>query len=312
MHAMSMPKPLCSVLIVIVSLLFFLLCTDAIGSYKKSTLHPDAYSVTELETLIEEYQSQVKVLNGQIKVIEKDLDWLLLKMDRISDSGRKVSYQLKKSVGSKQKRVSILRIEKRRLEDLVIKLESKHSTKKQKTAVTKPEAQIKQVAIKSKPIIPPASPKVTETSLIAGKKTAIEAAVKKAGLEDWVEVTNADGGCAKVKNTLPILFSSGSASLAKEYQPFLKKLASLLKSYDVKVYVNGYADPDPIKTKKYPSNFELGASRAANIVHELVKYGLKPDIFKIGTTGEYRFAAKQPFTKKTFQRQALVTVVFNG
>ena len=96
----------------------------------------------------------------------------------------------------------------------------------------------------------------------------IEDAVKKAGLEDWVEVMESDGSCAKINNTLPILFSSGSAALAKEYKSFLRKLARFLKPYDVKIYVNGYADPDPIHTKKYPSNLELGASRAANVVHE--------------------------------------------
>ncbi|MDD9304246.1 MAG: hypothetical protein HUK40_18610 [Desulfobacter sp.] len=67
-----------------------------------------------------------------------------------------------------------------------------------------------------------ATTKVPDASMTQGKISDIELAVKKAGLEDWVEVLNADGGCAKINNTLPILFSSGSAVLAKEYQSFLK------------------------------------------------------------------------------------------
>jgi flagellar motor protein MotB len=100
--------------------------------------------------------------------------------------------------------------------------------------------------------------------------------------------------------------------VAKEYQPFLKKLASFLKPYDVKILVNGYADTVPIKSNQYPSNFELGAARAANIVHQLVNQGLKPSIFKIETTGEYRFAAKEPSQQKSFERRARVTVIFTG
>jgi len=100
--------------------------------------------------------------------------------------------------------------------------------------------------------------------------------------------------------------------VSKEYQSFFKKLASFLKPYDVKVLVNGYADTFPIRTKQYPSNFELGAARAANIIHALVKQGLKPSIFKIETTGEYRFAAKEPSKQKSFQRRAQVTVIFSG
>lgn len=142
-------------------------------------------------------------------------------------------------------------------------------------------------------------------------KKMIEAAVQKAGLADWVTI-NGDETCLRMETTLPILFTSGSAKIAKAYQDFLQKLAKFLKPYDVKVLVNGYADTDPIHTAQYPSNFELGASRAANIVHELVKQGLKPSIFKIETTGEHRFAALEPSPKKSFQRRARVTVIFSG
>jgi chemotaxis protein MotB len=115
-----------------------------------------------------------------------------------------------------------------------------------------------------------------------------------------------------MKTTLPILFSSGSATVAREYKLFLKKLAAFLKPYDVKVLVNGYADTVPIKSKKYPSNFELGAARAANIVHQLVRSGLKPAVFKIASPGEYRFAAKEMSKQKSFERRAEVTVIFSG
>ena len=90
------------------------------------------------------------------------------------------------------------------------------------------------------------------------------------------------------------------------------RIAKLLKVYDVKIMVKGYADIDPIHTKKYPSNFELGAVRAANVVHELIKNGLKPSIFQINSSGKYRFSANRELKQKALERRAEVTIVFIG
>jgi len=206
---------------------------------------------------------------------------------------------------SKEKKADWLGKQKVRLEELIASYIKVYHAK---TNTLKRKIVVKSTPVKS--IV--TTVKVPDASMAQGKISDIEMAVKKAGLEDWVEVLNGDGGCAKINTTLPILFSSGSAVLAKEYRSFLKKLASFLKPYDVKVYVNGFADPDPIRTKRYPSNLELGASRAANIVHEMVRYGLKQGIFKIGTTGEYRFSSKSLSQKKSFQRRAQVTVIFSS
>jgi hypothetical protein len=45
-----------------------------------------------------------------------------------------------------------------------------------------------------------------------------------------------------------------------------------------------------------------------NIVHQLVGHGLKPSIFRIESTGKYRFAAKGMSKQKTLERRAEVTV----
>ena len=139
----------------------------------------------------------------------------------------------------------------------------------------------------------------------------MQAANEKVGLQDWVEIVGS-GTCLRLETTLPILFPTGSAVIAGEYKPFFRKLAELLKPYDVKILVNGYTDTVPIHNKKYPSNFELGSNRASNVIHQLVAYGLKPSIFKIESTGEYRFAAKKSSTQRAFERRAEVTVIFAG
>ena len=267
---------------------------------------PGIYSLTELEVMVEKYQYQADVIDLQISDTRKNLDWLVQKINYISDSGRNVSYTLTDSVRLKENKISLLEARKKRLLKTLGIYQSAYNTRKgiEKKRVT---AQVPGVTTAKSSI------KTLDKSNRPVKLSGIDAAIKKAGLEDWVEVLGGDdGGCSKINNTLPILFSSGSAELGKEYKLFLKKLAQLLKPYDVKVYVNGFADSDPIRTRKYPSNFELGASRAANVVHEMVKNGLKPDVFKIGTTGEYRFEAKVPSSKKAFQRRVQVTVVFSS
>jgi len=285
--------------------ILFYYANIANGAYQTLKLDPETYSIIELEGILGDYRTQMDVLNEQIHDTRKDRDWLIVKINRISDSGRSIPKLLHDSVELKERKIFQLEAQKKHLSATVEKYRKIHDIKKAW------EKKTTQISVSSIPGMKD-SVKKSGKSHVSATPPGIAEAVKKAGLGDWVDVMTADGSCAKINNTLPILFSSGSAALAKEYKSFLKKLSMFLKPYDVKVYVNGYADPDPIHTPKYPSNLELGASRAANVVHEMVKNGLKPDIFKIGSTGEYRFAAKMQSSKKTFQRRAQLTVVFSG
>ncbi len=283
----------------------------ALSSQGDLLLNTDAYTAEELEAVTKDYQNQVFVLDGQIRAIQKEADWLVVKINRIADSGRKVPADLNASVAFKTRKIARLEKEKAGLEKMLarykktgknVKVPKTHRVQRSKPVVN--AATGKKVSVQTHV---PASSGMSEDP----KKSDIVKAVKKAGLGDWVDVLGTGSGCTKMNNTLPILFSSGSAALAKSYKPFLKRLSLFLKPYDVKVHVSGFADSEPIRTSKYPSNFELGASRAATIVHEMVKYGLKPDIFKISTSGQYHFTAKVPSKNKSFQRRAQITVIFN-
>ncbi len=305
---------------VLVFMIIFFSQSVATGYYEEKLIHTDAYSTMELKSILEDYQTKAGVLDTQIAEIKKDIDWLILKINRIQDAGKKAPHGLKDSVSAKDQKSKSLLKEKNRLETILSHYKKEFDSRKKIESDKIPAANTPKLQEASGTILAKTIPPKTSKSIIDPsntiktntiKKAQVEAAVKKAGLEDWVEV-NGDDTCLRIETTLPILFSSGSAKVSKEYQSFFKKLAFFLKPYDVKVLVNGYADTLPIHTKKYPSNFELGATRAANIIHELVKQGLKPSIFKIETTGEYRFAAKEPSKQKSFQRRAQVTVIFSG
>lgn len=74
-----------------------------------------------------------------------------------------------------------------------------------------------------------------------------------------------------------VLFPTGSADLNKDGIETVKKVAAFLKQYSPKfpaglkwsLQVNGHTDNRPIKTKKFPSNWELSTARALSVVKVL-------------------------------------------
>ncbi len=300
--------------------------TFSAGFQEKKMFDGDFYSSDELRRKIENHNIEIKAVNDQIKALETDIDWLVLKINEIQDSGRIADINLKKSITSKEKIVNTLQKSKNRLGYLVqyytTQLDPKpeQTLKKilkdrlsisnsKKTDVLEesivPQKIVSQSKVKSMPV--QTVKDYNEEESIS--ESQLLTAINNAGLSDWIEIIGSDD-CMKIQTTLPILFPTGSAKVANEYKSFFQKLALFLKSYDVKILVNGYADSVPINNKKYPSNFELGAARAANIVHQLVNHGLKPSIFQIESTGKYRFAAKGMSKQKTLERRAEVTVIF--
>lgn len=300
------------------------------GYQEEKLFDGEFYTEEDLRKKIEFHTKEIKVLNEDIKSLETDVDWLVLKINQIEDSGREASPKLKESITKKEKKIKTLSKTKSRLEYLVQyyssglrsaknrPLNNNHKTYKTPPVKFEPDNNVKQITPKVRKKGYNANSRFSFSPVEKGNKpydgpsmSELQKAINRAGLNDWVELSGG-GTCVRLKTTLPILFPTGSAKVAKEYRIFFKKLANFLKPYDVKVLVNGYADKVPIRTKKYPSNFELGATRAANIVHQLVNNGLKPSIFKIESTGKYRFAAKTPSKQKALERRAEVTIIFSG
>ena len=236
-------------------------------------------------------KKRIDTLDKRIKYFNDELQWLELKIAKIHDSDRIVPYELVKS--QKFKKNKIRSLSKAKV-DLERALEKELNDK-----------------VPQKTDEPSGSEKDPGRDECKLDKNRLSRHIKKENLDEWVHVVE-EGSCLKLDTTLPILFSSGSARIAEEYKSFFKRFARFLDTYDVRVLVNGYTDPDPISTEKYPTNFELGAARAANVVHELVKHGLKPSIFQIGSTAEHRFEAQGLSPKKTMERKAEVTVIFTS
>lgn len=66
-------------------------------------------------------------------------------------------------------------------------------------------------------------------------------------------------------------FSSGKAELKKEFLPILKLIGGVLNQRDGLFIIAGHTDDIPIETRQFRSNWDLSASRAASVVHYLIR-----------------------------------------
>lgn len=86
-----------------------------------------------------------------------------------------------------------------------------------------------------------------------------------------------------------VLFDLGAATIRPDGAEILVKIAGHISEVPNCISVEGYTDDLPISTSKFPSNWELSACRATNVVHFFVRtQDLRPDRFLIIGYGEYR------------------------
>jgi chemotaxis protein MotB len=68
-------------------------------------------------------------------------------------------------------------------------------------------------------------------------------------------------------------FGSGRAELQQEFLPILKLIADVLNQRDGHFVISGHTDDIPIETRRFRSNWDLSAARAASVVHFLIREG---------------------------------------
>jgi chemotaxis protein MotB len=86
-----------------------------------------------------------------------------------------------------------------------------------------------------------------------------------------------------------ITFKKGEAKLLAGFEPNLGRIAHLIASReDYGVVVSGHTDDTPISNIRFPSNWELSASRAVNVAKFLIDHGVDPHRIVIQGYSEYR------------------------
>jgi len=85
-----------------------------------------------------------------------------------------------------------------------------------------------------------------------------------------------------------VLFDKGSDIIKDKALNVLDKIAVVLKDEPNSIRIEGHTDNLPIKTDKFPSNWELSTARATNIIKYLVEvHKLNPSRISAAGYGEY-------------------------
>jgi chemotaxis protein MotB len=106
-----------------------------------------------------------------------------------------------------------------------------------------------------------------------------------------------------------ILFDSGKTELKPEGKDAIAKVAKVLATMDRHFLVAGHTDNIAIKTKRFPSNWELSTERAVEVVRLLIDSGMKPS--QVGAAGyaEYDPAASNATADGQAQNRRIEIVV---
>jgi len=99
------------------------------------------------------------------------------------------------------------------------------------------------------------------------------AMLQDAGLSDDITVIPHQGG-VRFRISNDILYGSGEAVLSREGVRQLENLVPLLASSDYRITVAGHTDSLPIRTDRFPSNWELSSARAGSVVRLFESAGI--------------------------------------
>lgn len=93
---------------------------------------------------------------------------------------------------------------------------------------------------------------------------------------------------------LPDSLLFGSADAEPHYDAFevIDKIAGVLKNRDNALKVEGFTDNRPIRTARFPSNWELSAARASAVVRMLGMEGIEPERMAAVGYGQYQPVAR--------------------
>ncbi|MBN7769591.1 flagellar motor protein MotD [Marinobacter daepoensis] len=89
-----------------------------------------------------------------------------------------------------------------------------------------------------------------------------------------------------------MLFSSGDAEPHYDSFEVINKIARVLRGRDNAVKVEGFTDNQPIRTSRFPSNWELSTARAAAVARMLTMEGVEPERLAAVGYGEFQPVAR--------------------
>jgi chemotaxis protein MotB len=177
------------------------------------------------------------------------------------------------------------------------------TTRKDKTSLESSVTQMREALAELKKRKAEADARIAEfKSLVDKFKGLIDAGKLKVRIRD---------GRMVVELATDVLFPSGSAKLSADGQTAITEVGKLLATIpDRKFQIEGHTDNVPIKTKQYPSNWELAAARAMTVLNTMITAGMAPDRISAASFGENKPAkANDTPENKAANRRIEIVVV---
>jgi len=107
-----------------------------------------------------------------------------------------------------------------------------------------------------------------------------------------------------------ILFPSGRTNLTDDGKDAIAELCETLKTLEGRSFlVVGHSDSSPIKTKRFPSNWELSSQRAIEVTRLMVENGVKPEMLSAAGQAEFDPIAEND-TAENKEKNRRVEIVF--
>jgi chemotaxis protein MotB len=108
-----------------------------------------------------------------------------------------------------------------------------------------------------------------------------------------------------------ILFASGSASLSKDGKAAIGEVAQVLASIPNRSFqVEGHTDNVPIATAQFPSNWELAAFRATNVVKAMIDSGMPKERISAASYSDTKPAGVNDMNEgRALNRRIEITIV---
>jgi chemotaxis protein MotB len=117
--------------------------------------------------------------------------------------------------------------------------------------------------------------------------------------DDWLQLN--------LPNSL--LFGSGDAEPHYDSFAVMEKIASVLRDTDNAIRIEGFTDNLPIRSGRFPSNWELSAARASVLVRMLVMDGIDPARLAAVGYGEHQPVARNDTDEGRRRNRRVVLLV---
>jgi len=132
----------------------------------------------------------------------------------------------------------------------------------------------------------------------AGRSRGLQELAGQLGLEfsELIETgvisLNTDDEWLQLNLPNSLLFGSGDAEPHYDSFAVMEKIAGVLRDTDNAIRIEGFTDNLPIRSGRFPSNWELSAARASVLVRMLVMEGIDPARLAAVGYGEHQPVAR--------------------